>query len=723
MPSWELSPTPNSVPLPHGAQQARLYHLVMEKVRHRVGFAGAGQISPYHAAALQGVPGAQLAGIYDVDTERATALAEKLRTRAMPAMSAFAEEGVDVVHVLTPPETHAEVALAALAMGAHVLVEKPLATDVHDCERIDRAAAERNLRVCVDHSLLYDLHVRNALQRIRSGAIGRAVSVHILRSADYPPYQGGPLPPQYRSAGYPFRDLGIHQLYLLAEVLGPIEDVQADWLSLGGEPNLTFDEWRADVRCRDGFGHVHISFNIKPIQNIIIIAGTKGMLRVEPMSMFCARRSSTPLPKAAERVINAYSESMQTMLQVPAGAWGFLRKRIRQYDGVQRLIAEFYRTLDADRPVPVSVQDAVPIVYWTERIARAADVDASLRAQLHVQPEGEIPIVVTGAAGGLGSAILARLLEEGGRARAFVRRRGIGELPEGVEVATGDLGDPAAVDRAIRGARVVIHAGAATKGGRVEQHTSTVIGTQNVIDACLRHGVEQLVYVSSLSVVDWAGARNGEPLDESSALEPHAELRGAYTQSKLQAELLVRRAVQERGLRAVILRPGQIFGRKLPLLNASVARKALGRYVVLGNGRLRLPLVYVDDVVDAIRSAMDRRLSAGEIVQLVDDAVPTQNDIVRAVAGSKARVVHIPRALVFTIGALSEIAAKALKRQSPFSRYRLRSALTQRTFVSQNAGRLLDWRPRTGVLAGISAQIHGRRSGSVRAGADVSTAV
>ena len=74
-------------------------------------------------------------------------------------------------------------------------------------------------------------------------------------------------------------------------------------------------------------------------------------------------------------------------------------------------------------------------------------------------------------------------------------------VPHGMEIARGDLGDPEAVDRAVRGARVVIHAGAAMKGGWTEHECATVIGTRNVLEACCKHGVEKLVHISSLSVV------------------------------------------------------------------------------------------------------------------------------------------------------------------------------------------------------------------------------
>ena len=57
----------------------------------------------------------------------------------------------------------------------------------------------------------------------------------------------------------------------------------------------------------------------------------------------------------------------------------------------------------------------------------------------------------------------------------------------------------------------------------------------------------------------------------------------------------------------MILRPGQIFGGGIPLINGAVARNAGGRWLVLGDGKLELPLVYIDDVVDAILAAMTRR--------------------------------------------------------------------------------------------------------------------
>jgi predicted dehydrogenase/nucleoside-diphosphate-sugar epimerase len=677
-----------------------------EEIRHRVGIVGAGQISEFHVAALKRIAGVELLGVYDIDAKRAQDAARRFGTRAVASLEAFRAQGADVVHVLTPPETHAAIALEALRLGMHVLVEKPLATDVEDCRRIVAEADLRGLRVCVNHSMLYDPQVRRALEAVRAGRIGKVISVDILRSGFYPTYAGGPLPPHYRSAGYPFRDLGVHALYLFEAFLGPIEDVQAQWASFGGDKNLVFDEWRAQVRCRSGLGQFQLSWNIKPIQNLIIVQGSKGVLRVDAMRMSQGGQVLTRMPKPVDRVLGIYSDLLAPVIDYAKSAAGVVRKTIRPYHGLQELIADFYRTLDHDLPVPVSAADAIPVVDWVERVARAAEAEAAANAARAPGLADDVPILVTGAAGALGSAIVARLLERGERVRVFVRKAPP-DVREGIEVCTGDLRDPTAVERAVRGARVVVHAGAAMRGDWGEMHASTVVGTQNVVEACLKHGVEQLVYISSMAVPQWSGAPKDAPLTESSPLEPRTLERDSYCRAKLEAELLVSNAVREQHLPAVLLRPGLIFGGPLPLVSAAVARRVGGRYIVLGDGNVRPPFVYLDDVVDAVVSAIDHRLIHGEIVQIIDTDVPTQNEVLRK-AHPDARVMHLPRLLVFALGKVSET---ILRGRSPFTLYRLRSALAKRTYVSESA-RLIGWEPSVGVSRGIDLVTTGASGGA-----------
>jgi nucleoside-diphosphate-sugar epimerase len=236
------------------------------------------------------------------------------------------------------------------------------------------------------------------------------------------------------------------------------------------------------------------------------------------------------------------------------------------------------------------------------------------------------------------------------------------------------------------------------RGTWPEHQRGTVDGTRNVVDACRKHGAKQLVHISSMSVIDWAGS-DERSVNEEAPLEPRPDKRGDYTRAKLEAERIVVEAAKA-GLPCVILRPGQIFGGGIPLINGAVARKAAGRWLVLGDGKLELPLVYIDDVVQAILAAIDKRITRGEIIQIIDPEPMTQEDVLAA-AGGATPILRVPRRLVLALGKLSELPLGALGKQSPIGTYRLKSALARLHYESDRATTLLGWRPQVGVREGI----------------------
>ena len=678
----------------------------------RAGLIGAGQICEFHVRALRRVPNVEIVGVTDVDPARARAVADRFGIRATySTLKGLVEAGVDVVHVLTPPTSHAAITLEALGLGCHVLVEKPLATSKEDSQRIVEAARQAERTVGVDHSLLFDPFVKRAMTLLRRGEIGDVVAVDYFRCQRAPDYRGGVLPPQYDEPGYPFRDMGVHALYLLEAFLGPIRDVTGQFAASDGDQS--YSEWRALVRAERGSGQIHLSWNVKPAQSLLLIQGTRGIVRVDLHGMTVTTRRVLPLPEMLQRVINAAGEGAQTLAQLPVSVLRVASGRIVRHHGLHDLVATYYENLRAGKPAPVTAEQAVPIVDWMERVAREAD-EAKRRYLAQLPRRLTAPVLLTGATGFIGRRLLQRLFANGERVRVLVRQP-TRELmrDERVEVVAGDLADPKAVDRAVAGTSLVYHVGAATRGSAGDFERGTVRGTHNIVESVVRHGVTKLVYISSLSVLHTAAIGKDHTVTEAWPLEPCPHKRGVYTETKLEAERIVLRAVRERGVPAVILRPGQVVGPGAALLTAGVAQRLKGRLLILGNGRTPLPTVHVDDLIDAIVQASRGEVFDGSIFHVVDGEIVTQNDLAREYVGTsqeRLTISHVPRWCV-ALGVLGvQTLSTLLRRPAPVSRYRIRSASTPGVFDCTAARERLGWRPRVGVRRALPIATNGARA-------------
>jgi nucleoside-diphosphate-sugar epimerase/predicted dehydrogenase len=593
-------------------------------------------------------------------------------------------------------------------MGCHVMVEKPMAETVDECNRMIQVAKATGRVLTINHSARTDPIVLRALDLVRSGAIGDVLAVHFFRSSDYPPYEGGPLPAPFRRGAYPFEDLGVHALCLMESFLGPILRVEARHRSTGRQPNIHFDEWQAAVECEKGPGHVYISWNSQPMQNEIVLHGTRGLINVDCYLQTIAIQKKLVGPKPIQRIVGTTLAAARTCADVTLNAFKFVAGRLKPNPGIQVSIHKFYEALRDGTAAPVPAEEGRRMIAAMAHISKAAD-EAKIRA-LRIPRQVDARILVTGAAGLVGSALVGRLRREGHNVRVFVRR----PVPEfaadpGVEILYGDLGDPAAVMEAVRGIDTVYHAGAAMSGGKAAFDAGTVWGTRNIVSACLRHNVRRLVYVSSIVLLDHAGHKPGAVVDESHPLEPHADRRGYYTQAKLTAEQIVKDAVDQHGLEAVIIRPGQVFGRGSEKFAPAGAIGFAGRWIIVGDGSLRLPLVYVEDLVDALLLASTAVNVAGSVFNIVDyrDHV-TQNDYIgacRTLLGDSLRVLYVPKAVLWAAAVMAASLSRITRIQLPLSPYRLRSSRPLGPFECTAARDVLGWRPRVGARHGIEQSV------------------
>src|SRR5215203_1022642 len=110
---------------------------ISHQKRYRVGIVGAGYVSTYHVRALRTLEFVEITGVADPDAERRDKLATAFKIpKTCNTLRELLETRPDVIHILTPPHLHADLAIEAMRGGCHVFVEKPLAESVEDCDRM-----------------------------------------------------------------------------------------------------------------------------------------------------------------------------------------------------------------------------------------------------------------------------------------------------------------------------------------------------------------------------------------------------------------------------------------------------------------------------------------------------------------------------------------------------------------------------------------------------------
>lgn len=213
--------------------------------------------------------------------------------------------------------------------------------------------------------------------------------------------------------------------------------------------------------------------------------------------------------------------------------------------------------------------------------------------------------LVTGGGGFLGRVIVEKLLARGDSVRVLGRHIYTDLAERGVETVVTDIRNTRGVRNACKGVDAVFHV-ASKVGiwGRWEDYYKTnVIGTENVIRACKKHGVKKLIYTSTPSVV--FGGGDLENADESSPYPTRYNCH--YSASKAEAEKRVLAQNGQSGLLTVSLRPHLIWGPgDTNLIPRLLAKAKSGRLAQVGDGKNVVDIVYVDNAADAHLLAADR---------------------------------------------------------------------------------------------------------------------
>ncbi|WP_129777755.1 UDP-glucose 4-epimerase family protein [Peristeroidobacter soli] len=262
-------------------------------------------------------------------------------------------------------------------------------------------------------------------------------------------------------------------------------------------------------------------------------------------------------------------------------------------------------------------------------------------------------ILITGANGFVGSALLRRLAREPGvSVSGAVRNATAGGSGDANLIPVGDLSAETDWSKALRGARAVVHTAArvhvmneTARDPLLEFRKANVLGTTRLAEQAAAAGVRRFVFISSIKV-------HGEqtPLDRPFHADDVPAPKDPYGATKLEAEQALRQIATATGMEVTIIRPPLVYGPGVKA-NFAAMMKWLKAGVPLPLGAIhnRRSLVALDNLLDLIRVCIDHPGAANQAFLASDGADLSTTELLRRLGnalGSPARLVPVPAKLL-----------------------------------------------------------------------------
>lgn len=247
-----------------------------------ISIAGCGKVAHLHAAAISGIQNARLAGVWSRTPATAKEFAARYNTRAYDDIAHMVlENNTDLVIISTPHPFHKQPAVEAAEAGANILVEKPLSSDLRDCEAIINACKVRYVKLGVVSQRRWYPPVMRVRRAIDDGKLGKPVlaTVTMLGWRDRAYYEADEWRGKWATeGGGVLVNQAPHQLDILLWMMGEVDEVYGLWRNLNHPYIEVEDTALAIIKFKSGaIGNIILSNSQKPgIYGKVHIHGENG---------------------------------------------------------------------------------------------------------------------------------------------------------------------------------------------------------------------------------------------------------------------------------------------------------------------------------------------------------------------------------------------------------------------------------------------------------------
>lgn len=277
----------------------------------------------------------------------------------------FSKEGLNVVDICTPPQVHAPIAIEAMESGCHVLLEKPMALNVSDCDEMIKISKKYGTKLSVVHNQLFYPPFMKGLELVDRGAIGKLTGMRVSSFTHREVFM--PLKDHWihRLPGGVLGETGPHVVYMSLAFLKNVKEVNVSSSKSLDYPWVLYDDYRIELAGENMTSSILISHANDYTASEVELFGTEAIIKIDLQSMLLTkyrRENLTPMSVA-------YS-SLNTAGQMTKGVFknAFRVMLKRPMLGHDIMIEKFVKSIINDQSVPVSSEEGRETIRIMEMI-------------------------------------------------------------------------------------------------------------------------------------------------------------------------------------------------------------------------------------------------------------------------------------------------------------------------------------------------------------------
>ena len=361
--------------------------------QHNVGIIGCGKISSAHLKAWKKIDGFSIGGVFDVNRQLAEERAKEFGVaRVFETLEQLIAE-CEVVDVCTPPQTHSAISRPVLTAGRHLLIEKPVVTEVADWDSLVELVKRSPGKLAVIHNLKFAQSVRTAKQWVDEGRIGDVLRIQreFLTSATTDRMLVGDSHWSHKLPGGRWFETLPHELYLTHWFAGALEfDSVTTASSPKAPPGAPADEVVAVLRGERTLATVHFSANCEQNRRVFTVQGSHGQIVVDILSDL-ATITTTKDAKWKRAVGMQLLGAGQTLMRAVPDRSRYGYDRLRGATPHSRAIEAFANEVLGRGEPATPFEEVDYVVRNCDRIGRAIDEQLAKRAAAKVVAPAPAP--------------------------------------------------------------------------------------------------------------------------------------------------------------------------------------------------------------------------------------------------------------------------------------------------------------------------------------------